>query len=154
METKTEMIFLGGSNTIEHLPPKVVGYLECFMNKNANFMVGDCHGTDLAIQIYLQAKRYRNVTVYCSGDSCRWNIGGWNEKHVTADGFEGYEFYRQKDIAMIEECNGAILLWDGETRGTKNNIHALKQRGVPIFIYHSEVNKMKVTRRRVNNGRI
>ncbi len=36
---------------------------------------------------------------------------------------------------MIEECNAALLLWDGKTRGTKNNIHMLKQRGAPIVTY-------------------
>jgi len=136
MEKHNEVIFLGGSKTIGQIPDRITQFLELFMSENAHFLIGDCHGADLAIQTYLHSKGYRNVTVYCSGDKCRLNVGDWDIKHIpVVEEYNGYSFYQAKDIAMINECSAALMLWDGKTRGTANNIDALKQRGVPIFTY-------------------
>ncbi len=72
-----EKMFLGGSKTIGHIPNKVAGYLEVLMSGNAHFLIGDCHGADLAFQTYFHSKEYKNITVYCSGDKCRFNVGNW-----------------------------------------------------------------------------
>ena len=144
-----EKIFLGGSKTTAVLPKRVIKLLELFMCDNVRFLIGDCCGVDLAMQIFLHSKGYRNVTVYCSGDKSRFNIGEWKVKHIPVDkSVDGYSFYQAKDIAMVSDCDGAFMLWDGKTRGTKNNIADLKKRGIPIFIYYTDINEMKVIRRK------
>ena len=142
-------IFLGGSKTIGRVPERAADFLDLFMESGEHFLIGDCHGADLAIQTYLYAKEYKNVTVYCSGDKCRYNVGNWPVTTVPVEeGVHGYEFYKQKDLAMIENCNGALLLWDTLSTGTKNNIKELKKRGLPIFTYRSDINDFRITRRK------
>lgn len=87
-------IFLCGSKTIGHIPDAVAHYLTLFMKENVWFLIGDCHGADWAIQTYLHEKEYKNVTVYCTGDKCRFNMGNWTVKHIPVnDGVSGYFFY-------------------------------------------------------------
>jgi hypothetical protein len=31
-------------------------------------------------------------------------------------------FYKQKDIAMANDCDCGYMVWGGKSRGTKNNI--------------------------------
>ena len=146
-----EKIFLGGSKTIAVLPKRVIKLLELFMCDNVHFLIGDCYGVDLAMQIFLHSKGYRNVTVYCSGDKSRFNIGEWDVKQIPVDkSIKSNVFYRTKDHAMISECDGALVLWDSKTRGTKNNIDMLKQRGVAIFTYRTDLEKICITRRKVS----
>lgn len=150
MENKFGTLFIGGSKTIDALTDKMRSWIDLFMEDNEHFIIGDCRGTDLALQTYLNEKGYRNVTVYCSGESCRFNVGGWDEKHVetklTKD--DGYEFYRQKDLAMIRDCNGAFFIWDSTSKGTKNNIQDLKALGLPVIAYRTDLEDVRVIRRR------
>ena len=142
-------IFLGGSKTIGRLPDKVASYLDLFMESNEHFLIGDCHGADLAIQNYLFSKNYTTVTIYCSGEKCRFNVGTWPVKAVLGSSKnQGYDFYHQKDMAMIEDCDGALLIWDTHSAGTKNNINELKNKGLPIFTYRNDIDDFRVTRRR------
>ena len=76
---------------------------------------------------------YKNVTVYCSGDMPRNNAGGWSVVALKSDK-RGYEFYRQKDIAMTVDCDCGYMIWDGISKGTMQNIEDLKRAGKPVKI--------------------
>ena len=146
-------VMLGGSKTIGNLSERVELQMEVLINSGERFLVGDCHGADLAFQNYLHASGYSNVTVYCSGEKCRFNVGGWGEVHVPVeDGVEGYDFYRQKDLAMIAEADGAVLLWDGRSAATKENRKALAAKGAAIFTYRTDQRQMRVIRRRLREN--
>ena len=82
-ENNCRKIFVGGGKTIGHLPDRVVSMLDNFMESGDHIIVGDAHGCDLALQTYLYSKGcYPHVTVYCSGEKCRFNVGNWDEKHI------------------------------------------------------------------------
>ena len=84
-----DKVFVGGGKTIGRLPDKVASMLDSFMESGEHIIVGDAHGCDLAFQTYLQ--EYPNVTVYCSGEKCRFNVGNWDEKHIyVPEDMEGY----------------------------------------------------------------
>ena len=48
-ETIFGKVFLGGSKRIGRLPDKVVEMLDSFIESGEHFLIGDCHGADLAL---------------------------------------------------------------------------------------------------------
>jgi hypothetical protein len=92
-----EKVFLGGSKRIGRVPEKVAAYLDGFREDGVHFLIGDCHGADLALQNYLHSKGYEKVTVFSSGEKCRFNVGGWEVRHIEAiEELDGIEFWRKK----------------------------------------------------------
>ena len=148
-ETIFGKVFVGGGKTIGHLPTKVISILEGYMERGEHIIVGDAHGCDLAFQMYLHSKGYPNVTVYCSGKKCRHNIGSWEEKHIDVpESVEGYEFYKVKDHAMINDCDCAMLVWNRKSFATRMYIYHLKELGKPVFTFNEESDCFKISRRR------
>lgn len=146
-ETNFEKVFLGGSKRIGRLPDKVLSSLDSFIESGAHFLIGDCHGADLALQNYLHSKGYDKVTVFYSGEKCRFNVGGWEVRHVeVSEEVDGIEFYRKKDKIMIDECDYGIFVWDGRSIGTKLNRMDLKRLGKTIFTYKSTTDEIKISR--------
>ena len=142
-------VFLGGSKRIGRLPDKVVEMLDSFIERGEHFLIGDCHGADLALQNYLYSKNYEKVTVFCSGEKCRFNVGGWAVRHIEAsEELDDIEFYRKKDKVMIEECDCGLFVWDAHSIGTKLNRMDLKRLGKLIFTYRSPTDEFKITRRK------
>ena len=119
-------VFLGGSKTAGMLPRELTRLIDSYCKQKASFLIGDCFGADQLMQEYLHARGYLDVTVFVSGTKVRHHSGAYPIRHVPAEGVIGFDFYRQKDIAMIEECDCAVMLWDGNTRGTRCNIENLK----------------------------
>ncbi len=148
MENTVTTIFLGGSKTIGHLPEDFIDRLDFFISEGNKFIIGDAHGADLAIQNYLHSKGCKNVTVYCSGDKCHFNVGDWKTERV----YDENECPRLYD-EMVEVSNCAFLIWDGESQETANIIKSLRQRGLPIFIYRTDRDALSVIRRnsKLNN---
>ena len=147
-ETIFGKVFLGGSKRIGRLPDKVAERLDSFIECGEHFLIGDCHGADLALQNYLHSKNYEKVTVFCSGDKCRFNVGGWEVRHIDAgEELDGSEFYRKKDKVMIEECDCGFFVWDARSLDTKMNRMDLKRLGKPIFTYRLTTNQFKITRK-------
>ena len=142
-------VFVGGGKTIGRLPDKVASMLDSFMESGEHIIVGDAHGCDLAFQTYLHSKEYLNVTVYCSGEKCRFNVGNWEEKHIDVpEGMEGYEFFREKDLSMIGDCDCAMLVWERRSTATRSYICNLKALGKPVFAFNVERDCFKISRRK------
>ena len=128
-------IFLSGSKTIRILPEKLTDLLDTYCQQNCEFLIGDCCGSDKLMQEYLAEKGYANVTVYVSGGSVRFHAGQFPLRYIAVpDGITGFAFYRQKDIAMAQDCDAAVMLWDGKTRGTRCNIEAMQRMGKPYEV--------------------
>ena len=110
-------VFLGGSKRIGRLPDKVVSMLDSFIKSGEHFLIGDCHGADLALQNYLHSKNYEKVTVFCSGEKCRFNVGGWEVRHIEAsEELDGIEFYRERQgndcrMRLRFLCVGYAFSW-------------------------------------------
>ena len=141
----TRTVFVGGSKNIGHLSGKAASLLSSFVERGNHIFVGDCHGVDLAVQNYLHTLGYRNLTIYCAGEKCRFNVGSWAEKHVPTNEV-GYAFFRAKDLDMLHACSTAFLIWNGSSRGTKNNLHTLRTLGKTVFLYRTDTDRLRVVR--------
>ena len=124
-------VFFGGSKRISDIGTVILDILEAAMKRGDEILVGDCPGADARIQRYLAQSGYREVTVYCSGDEPRFNIGEWDVRTVVLDPglTHGFAFWRQKDIQMEFDCDRAVMVWDGKSRGTWQNIVELTALG-------------------------
>ena len=75
-------VFIGGSRRISRLDAEVKRRIDRMIEKRLPVIVGDANGADKAVQDYLRTKDYDLVEVFCSGDSCRNNRGGWPTRTV------------------------------------------------------------------------
>lgn len=104
-------VFLSGSKTIRFLPDKLTSLLDSFCAQNCAFIVGDCYGADILMQKYLHEKGYPHVTVYVSGEHVRQHVSAYPVRHFSVpDGTEGFALNRQKDIAMVQDCDEEVML--------------------------------------------
>lgn len=115
------MIFISGSRSIRRMNWEIKRRMERIIDEHEYVLVGDAFGADLITQGAL--KGYENVTVYHSGPHPRINIGGWGTMPVLSKHRPGTRAYHtDKDKAMTQECDNALMLWDGVSIGTENNI--------------------------------
>ncbi len=116
-------VFVGGSRHISRLPEEARVRLKNVMERQHSVLVGDANGVDKAVQSYLAAAHYDRVTVYCSGDKCRNNIGFWEtRKVITQKGRRDFNFYAAKDKEMAREAEFGLMIWDGKSLGTVMNL--------------------------------
>ncbi len=128
-------VFISGTKKNVKITGEIKAALDALIARGAAIVIGDCWGVDRCVQEYLAAAGYRNVTVYASGDTARNNAGSWPEVHVDAGGTtRGYYFYKAKDVAMADAADCALVLWDGKSRGTRENIRRMRNRGKGVSI--------------------
>lgn len=137
-------VFIAGARSIALLDNAVVEKLRTISQKQYDILIGDCNGVDSAVQRYYTGLGYRRVTVFASNGKARNNIGGWSVKNVAVkDDLKGFDFYKQKDIVMAEDADYGFMIWDGQSRGTLNNIINLLQRNKKVLVYFANENKMR-----------
>lgn len=129
-------VFIGGSRAISKLNDVIREQLNNLIAKHCAIFIGDANGTDKAVQKYFAQKRYPNLTVFCMADHCRNNVAGWPTRPITAPPrAKGFEYYAAKDTAMAQEAKCGLMLWDGESRGTLNNVLSLLRHGKKVMVY-------------------
>lgn len=128
-------VFIGGSISIKSLDENVIERLNGIINNNLTVLIGDAYGADKEVQQYFASHKYKAVTVYACNNRARNNIGAWNINSVTVNGLYGRELYTQKDIAMTNDCDLALMLWDGKSVGTLNNIRRLQSLNKRCIVY-------------------
>jgi hypothetical protein len=100
------------------------------IEKGFQILVGDANGADKAVQRYLADKSYPNILVHCMKDHCRNNLGNWPTRQVVALlGAKGFDYYSLEDRAMAEAAEYGLMLWDGKSKGTVNNVVNLSPAG-------------------------
>jgi hypothetical protein len=128
-------VFIGGSRAISKLNDVIREQLDNLITKRCGILIGDANGADKSVQKYFAEKRYPNVTVFCM-ERCRNNIGGWQTRPITAPSkAKGFEYYAAKDAAMAQEAKCGLMLWDGESRGTLNNVLNLLGHSKTVLVY-------------------
>ena len=128
-------IFLSGSISIKKLPFKAIEKIDSIIQNNYTILVGDAKGVDLNIQKYLLKKRYSNVNVYYAGNDIRNNLGNWETKRISSTHNEkGRDLYTLKDISMAQDSDYALMIWDGESKGTLNNIIEMKKLNKKFYV--------------------
>ena len=130
-------IFISGSKSISKLPELAKIFIDQFIENNDEILVGDCYGVDAVVQKYLDSKGYSNVTIYCSGETPRNNFVTGAKVRSCAEAAKGLTrsaFHYVKDIQMTQDCDQALVVWDGKSKGTAENIRRVKEMGKPYRI--------------------
>ncbi|MEG4533043.1 hypothetical protein [Microcoleus sp. D2_18a_D3] len=113
----TKIVMISGSRSIKDISAGLPS-IDRIMELKFSVIVGDAGGVDQLVQEYLRQSNYLNVTVYFA----LW--GGNGKPRNTTDyvtvGIAGS--YVDRDIAMCSVCNYGLALWDGRSRGTRDNI--------------------------------
>lgn len=132
-------IFIGGSRGVSRLSPEVRSRVDNVTAGGHHVVVGDAYGADKAVQAHLHAAGYRDVTVYCSGEACRNNVGGWPVRTVTPENpsDRGFRFHAAKDRAMAAAADFGLMIWDGESPGTLLNVLRLLGAGRYTVLFHA-----------------
>jgi len=131
-------VFVGGSRKLGRLNDAIRKRLENVIEKNLLVLVGDASGTDKAIQKYFSHRNYENVLVYCMEGACRNNLGQWESRCVASDGQKrGWKYFGLKDAAMAKDASCGLMIWDGRSKGTLNNVLNLLQDGKLAVLYFS-----------------
>ena len=134
-------IFISGSKSISKLPELAKIFIDQFIENNDEILVGDCYGVDAVVQKYLDSKGYSNVIVYCSGETPRNNFVTGAKVCSCAEaakGLTGSAFQYVKDIQMAQDCDTALMIWDGKSKGTAENIRRVKETGKPYRIINED----------------
>lgn len=139
-----DKIFISGSISITELTTFAKNRIHHTVRNNMSVLIGDAYGADKAIQQMLANNYdYRLVTVYASNGKARNNVGGWNVKAVIVpSGIYGREFYTYKDVDMSNDCDLALMLWDGKSQGTLANIRRLIGLNKTSYVYLNGTEKL------------
>lgn len=135
-------IFIGGSKSVNTLDENIKKKRQEIIKNKYDVLVGDCSGVDTAVQRFLCDNDYRNVTVYASGNACRNNVGNFKVQHIETNK-KGFEFYRQKDVAMAKDADRGFMIWNGKSRGTLHNMLDLALQNKTCEIYFTESKRTK-----------
>lgn len=131
-------VFLSGSRRLSRINEDVRRRVSNMVSQGFKLIVGDANGADKALQAFLSAQDYTNVLVYCSGSTCRNNIGGWPTKNIEVDSkIKGREFYVQKDREMSRAADFGFVVWDGESVGAITNVVELVLSNKTSVVYLS-----------------
>jgi hypothetical protein len=134
-------IFISGSIGIKNLDSAVDKRIDNIINSDFEILIGDANGVDASVQKLLYDKNYTNVTVYCSGNNVRNNIGTWDVKKVITEHKANTKlFFTAKDILMAKKCDYGFMIWDSKSTGTLNNIYELVIQGKKSRVF---VNRLK-----------
>jgi adenine-specific DNA-methyltransferase len=123
-------VFIGGSRHVSRLPAIAKERLNNVIENDFPVLVGDANGADKAVQKHLLDAKYDQVTVFCSGDTCRNNLGNWRTANITvARNAKGFDFYATKDREMARAADFGLMVWDGKSAGTVLNVLRLVRAG-------------------------
>ena len=130
-------IFIGGSRHISRLSAEVKERLDNIVASGHQVIVGDANGADKAVQKHFHHSHYDKVTVFCSGDAPRNNLGTWRTRRVSPPKkAKGFQFYAAKDREMAREADFGLMIWDGKSPGTILNVLRLLQVGKVSLLFN------------------
>lgn len=142
-------IFIAGAKSINDLDEPVQKKMLSIYKKNFDVLVGDCYGVDTSVQQFYANLGYNKVLVYASNGKARNNIGHWEIKAISVPhSVRGFDFYKQKDIAMANDADYGLMIWDGKSKGTWNNIVNLVSQNKTVAVYLTQKHKLVVVKTR------
>jgi len=96
----------------------------------------DANGADRALQEHLASRAYPRVTVYAVTGPLRNDVGHREVHSVDApEGARGFDPYSVKDTRMAEDASDGLMVWDGRSRGTLENVRNLLAHGKPVAVH-------------------
>lgn len=134
-------VFIAGSITIKQLDFLVQERIMNIIHMGHEVIVGDADGVDTSIQQFLLSEAYQRVTVFCTGESPRNNVGNWKVQAVTTYHKPGSRaFFTAKDLALADAADTGFMIWDTKSTGTLSNVIELLSRKKYSWVF---VNKDK-----------
>ena len=131
-------VFIGGSRRLSRLNKKIMDRANNILTNGYEVLIGDANGADKAMQKFFADKNYINVIVYCTGDVCRNNLGNWHTKNIESNRkTKDFQYYTIKDRHMSDDADYGLMLWDGKSKGTLNNIINLLLQKKSVLVYFS-----------------
>ena len=131
-----DAVFLGGSRRIARLNESMRAKLDALVARGLWMVVGDANGADRALQQHLADRGYERVIVYAVTGLLRNNLGRWKVCSVDAPkGARGFDLYSVKDVRMAKDASYGLMLWDGKSRGTLENVRNLLAQGKPVAVH-------------------
>jgi hypothetical protein len=129
-------VFIGGSRAVSKLNAAIRAQIDdLVINRGHTVLIGDANGADKAVQQYLSGRHYPHVVVFCM-EECRNNLGRWPTRNVEPPlNGKGFVYYAAKDLVMSQEAKCAVMLWDGKSKGTLNNMLNMTGEGKRTLIY-------------------
>lgn len=135
-------IMIAGARSQKTLEKDVQERIMNICKQQYDILIGDCYGIDAAVQELLKSMNYRKVTVFATNGITRNNKGNWNVFAVHNNGHsKGFDFYREKDLAMIQAANYGLMIWDEEGKGTLSNMIELAKQNKPTAVYLTKSKK-------------
>ena len=135
-------IFIAGPRAVTELDDNVIKRLDKIYDSSYTVIVGDADGIDSSVQRYFCDKKYKNVSVFASKGIARNNFGNWNIENVSVgDKIKGFGFYAAKDLEMAKQADYGFMIWNGESKGTFNNIINLITMNKEVLLYYMPAEK-------------
>lgn len=111
--------------------------IDRIVEKRLSVLIGDANGVDKTVQEYLHERDYDGVEVFCAGEECRNNIGGWPLRAVPTDrSKKDFEYYATKDRLMADEASVGFMIWDSKSAGTLLNVFRLISQQKSVVVYN------------------
>lgn len=113
----TKIVMISGSRSITGISAGLPS-IDRIMELKFLVIVGDAGGVDKLVQEYLRRSNYLNVKIYFP----LWG-GGGKPRNTTGYKTVGVAgSYVDRDKMMCSICDYGLALWDGNSRGTRDNI--------------------------------
>ena len=113
----TKIVMISGSRSITDISAGLPS-IDRIMELKFLVIVGDAGGVDKLVQEYLRRSNYLNVKIYFP----LWG-GGGKPRNTTGYKTVGVAgSYVDRDKMMCSICDYGLALWDGNSRGTRDNI--------------------------------
>jgi hypothetical protein len=142
-------VFISGSRMISHLNGDVTDRLQNIISNGFEVLTGDANGVDKAIQRHFYEQSYDDVTIYHVGEEPRNNVGGWRSIAVEVRGkYRGRDLYTQKDRRMAEIADSGMIIWDGKSSGSVQNMIWMIENHKVSLVYQVSMRKFVKIRNR------
>lgn len=133
-------VFISGSISEKKLDQKVIDNINTIISKKYEILIGDAPGIDTLVQNYLGFNHYNNVTVFSITSFARYLASeNFNTKYIPVNNEIKKERERQryKDIAMSNESDFSLVIWDGKSKGSYSNILRALELNKYVKVFYS-----------------
>jgi hypothetical protein len=116
--------FISGSMATENtLPLAIKKKIEALVGQKNEILVGDARGIDFLVQQLLERLGHKEVTVYSIYRTPRNIVDGFKSKMINPPyGVSERTRQTEKDRAMSFHSDNSLVIWNGSSIGSKNNI--------------------------------
>ena len=136
-------VFISGSIVIKKIPPCVEKSINKIIESGMEILVGDADGIDTKVQNYCKKLNYYNVTVYSIYASPRYMASDFKKKYIIprSESKKERELQQEKDEAMTMDSDYSLVIWDGKSKGSYNNIIRAIENHKKVKLYLSEIDQ-------------